>query len=290
MVLSPPTADAQAPAWEKHMDAGRAAFKQKNFEKAGRSFEAALKAAQDFPSQDTRRGLTLNHLATVYSALEDYERAEALLKRARGIWQQAPPPGQLELAKTLHSLASVYYAQGRYAEAEPLLRRALALREQSLPADHPAVKRTHKSLATLEAAMNPDAAGGAKTAEKTPAPTPAPAPAPAPAKEQQAAKKTKAKTEPVATQTAIKTAGAYAAHLASLRTVASAKNAWAELQKAHPGLLDGLELAVVAADLGERGVYQRVLAQSFESRAAVQAFCAKVKARAQQQYCVAVKR
>ena len=113
MLLWLPTAGAQSPAWTKHMDAGRAAFAEKNFEQAGRSFEAALKAAQEFPSQDTRRGLTLNHLATVYSALEDYERAEALLKRARGIWQQAPPPGQHELAKNQQNLASVDYAQSR---------------------------------------------------------------------------------------------------------------------------------------------------------------------------------
>ena len=85
MLLWLPTAGAQAPVWEKHMDAGRAAFKQQNFEKAGRDFEAALKAAQDFPPLDTRRGLTLNHLATVYTALEDYPRAEMLLKRARKV-------------------------------------------------------------------------------------------------------------------------------------------------------------------------------------------------------------
>ena len=139
--------------------------------------------------------------------------------------------------------------------------------------------------------MNPNAAGAAKAAEKKPPAAPAEKKqAAAPVKEQQAAKKTKAKAEPKATQTTTRTAGAYAAHLASLKSVAGAKKQWADLQTAHPDLFGDLSLAVVAADLGDRGVYQRVLAQSFESRAAAQDFCAKVKARAPQQYCVAVKR
>ena len=258
------------------MDGGEAAFAEMDLAEARTHFEAALRAAEGFAPGDPRLGLTLANLGTVLNGLGDYAGAEPLFERALGIWEKSPPESELHRATALHGLAGVYYARGEIEAAGPLLRRALAIREKALPAEHPAVLQTRKSIATLKRAKRRQ--GQAKPAARTTAkpktqsaekPQPAPAspaePAPPPSKP-----------------------GGYAVHLASLRTVAGAKRQWADLQVAFPALLGGLSLAVEPADLGERGVFQRVLAGALAERAEARDLCARLKAR--DQYCTVVRR
>jgi cell division septation protein DedD len=280
LALWPAAAPAEQSAWDAAMDGGEAAFAEMDLAEARTHFEAALEAAEAFAPGDPRLGLALASLATVLNGLGDYDKAEPLFKRALGIWESSPPASELHRATALHGLAGLYYARGEVEAAEPLIKRALAIREGALAAKHPAVLQTRKSLATLKrtkarqdpAKAEPRAAKPAQTAAKPKAETP-------PAKPAQTA----AKTAPPAPKP-----GSYAVHLASFRTVAGAKREWTDLQAAFPALLGGLSVAVEPADLGERGVFQRVLAGAFAKRAEARDLCARLEAR--DQYCTVVRR
>ncbi len=264
LALWPTAAGSQAPAWDEAMAAGEVAFAAMDLAEARKGFEAALEAAEGFAPGDPRLGLTLTGLGTVLNGLGDYAAAEPLFERALTIWEGSPPESELHRATALHGLAGVHYARGEIETAAPLLERALAIREKALAAEHPAVLQTRKSLATLKRAKGrqgqatPKAQSAAKPAETAPAPASTSKPS------------------------------SYTLHLASLRTVAGAERQWAELQVAFPALLGGLPVALAPADLGERGIFQRVLAGSFARRAEARDLCAQLEAR--DQYCTVVRR
>ena len=81
---------------------------------------------------------------------------------------------------------------------------------------------------------------------------------------------------------------AFAVHLASFRTEDRARRGWRQLQQVFPDLLGAARLILERADLGEAGVFQRVLGGPFAERAAAKRLCGALKARAQ--YCRVVKR
>jgi cell division septation protein DedD len=87
---------------------------------------------------------------------------------------------------------------------------------------------------------------------------------------------------------ATESAEAFAVHLASFRTEDRARRGWRDLQQAFPELLGTARLTLERTDLGESGVYQRVLGGPFGERAAAEQLCGALKARAQ--YCRVVKR
>ena len=82
--------------------------------------------------------------------------------------------------------------------------------------------------------------------------------------------------------------GGFVVQLAALRSRDGARPAWASLQKAHPKLLGGRELAIQKADLGDRGIFYRVRAGFFADRAAARGLCNALKARGQD--CLVTKR
>ena len=81
---------------------------------------------------------------------------------------------------------------------------------------------------------------------------------------------------------------AFAVHLASFRSEDRARRGWRQLQQAFPDLLGAENLTLERADLGESGIFQRVLAGPFAERAAAARLCGALKAKAQ--YCRVVKR
>ena len=95
-------------------------------------------------------------------------------------------------------------------------------------------------------------------------------------------------TKPVA-QTPVKTVeekpvtasgGAYVVQLLALRDEAAAEKAWAGLQKKHPSL-QAHASDVERADLGDKGIFYRLRAAGFGSKAEAQSFCASLKAAGQ---------
>ncbi|MBM3555319.1 MAG: SPOR domain-containing protein, partial [Alphaproteobacteria bacterium] len=71
--------------------------------------------------------------------------------------------------------------------------------------------------------------------------------------------------------------GGFRLQLASLKSEDAVRQSWAQLQKQHPDVLGGLPMQVVRVDLGDRGIYYRLMAGDF-ARDEAQARCDKLKA------------
>ena len=80
----------------------------------------------------------------------------------------------------------------------------------------------------------------------------------------------------------------YSLHVASLKSASLAKAEWARLQREHGAQLQGLTMALEQADLGTRGVYQRVMAGAFTARGKAEALCQALQKKGQ--YCQVVLR
>jgi tetratricopeptide (TPR) repeat protein len=78
-----------------------------------------------------------------------YGEAEALYRKAIGVFERMPGLPPIELAVSLNNLAAIEQARGRLRRAEGLYRRALALKERRWGGDHPDVAMTLNNLAVL---------------------------------------------------------------------------------------------------------------------------------------------
>jgi hypothetical protein len=78
----------------------------------------------------------------------------------------------------------------------------------------------------------------------------------------------------------------FAVHLASLRSAEDARKEWRRLQQIYPELLGDMSLAVEEIDLGERGVFHRVLALPFPNKATALDIC--VQLLSEKQFCQVV--
>jgi hypothetical protein len=67
--------------------------------------------------------------------------------------------------------------------------------------------------------------------------------------------------------------------LGSLRSPDAAREDWARLKRENPDLLGKLTAVAVRSDLGEKGIYYRVLAGSFGDAAAAEKLCGELKRR-----------
>lgn len=264
-------AQGQERAWQGYMIAGGSSHRSGDLASARTSYEAALEAAAEFEELDPRLGLTLSSLAEVYGASGETALAELLVQRAIGIWEAAPRLGALPLAAALEALGGLYLDQQRTGDAATALRRALALREANLPAGHPSLARSREVLAALP----PEAQEAVRNEDATPQPAPETA-APSPSEA--------ALPAPVAPRGAADTG--FALHLASLKSSDGAAQEWASLQRSFPGLLGDMSLTLEQVDLGDRGVFQRVLAVPFPNKATALDLCAQLLA--EQQYCQVV--
>jgi hypothetical protein len=74
-------------------------------------------------------------------------------------------------------------------------------------------------------------------------------------------------------------ASAVQVQLASLRSPEAAREDWARLKRDNPDLLGKLTAVAVRTDLGDRGIYYRILAGSFGDAAAAEKLCSELKRR-----------
>jgi len=96
--------------------------------------------------------LSLLNLATLYSDLGDYAKAEPFYQRALAIREKSLGPEHPLTARSLDNLAILYVALRDYAKAEPLFQRALAIQEKSLDPGHPDVVYSLDGLTRLHMA------------------------------------------------------------------------------------------------------------------------------------------
>ena len=130
---------------------------------------------------------------------------------------------------------------------------------------------------------------GQATAEAEPATSAAPASIVPPAATAQepasapAAEAPVAAAEPAAPAAAAEPAsgGAFVVQIMALREEAGAADAWAALQAKHGAILGGHALDIERADLGANGIFYRIRAAGFETRAAAISACEKLKAAGQ---------
>ena len=67
--------------------------------------------------------------------------------------------------------------------------------------------------------------------------------------------------------------------LGSLRSPEAAREDWSRLKRENPDLLGKLTAVAVRTDLGDKGIYYRVLAGSFGDAAAAEKLCGELKRR-----------
>ena len=76
--------------------------------------------------------------------------------------------------------------------------------------------------------------------------------------------------------------GAFLAQIASLKSADAADAAWTRFARRSPALFGAARKDIQQADLGERGIYFRVRAGYFASRADAAQFCGQVKSLGQE--------
>ena len=98
------------------------------------------------PHYEMAAGL-MNDLGVLYKARSRFPEAEAMLKRALKMYEEARGAQTSGAAMVLHNLGVVYLEQKQFAEAEPPFRRALAIREKAFGPTHPAIAASLEALA-----------------------------------------------------------------------------------------------------------------------------------------------
>ena len=154
--------------------------------------------------------------------------------------------------------------------------------EQPMPRPAPPPKEAAAPAPTI--AMPP-----AAPAEPATAPPQAAAGAPAPAKP---AAKAPAETKPpvqakpaaqvqpaAAVPSEAAPGGSVQVRLGSLRTPEAAREEWARLKRENADLLGNLKANAVPIDLGDKGIYYRIVAGPFADTAAAERLCAELKRR-----------
>jgi tetratricopeptide (TPR) repeat protein len=111
--------------------------------------ECLQTAEEAWGPNDYRVAFSLQDLAAIRSAQNDFAAAEPLAQRALKILEAATPADPRYVANALNTLGSVYMKVGKFAEAESYAQRALEIQEKALPPDDPDLGETLAGLASL---------------------------------------------------------------------------------------------------------------------------------------------
>lgn len=145
--LAVAAAAGEEESWRKFMDEGRAAGERGDYQAARTAFEAALREAEPFGSEDPRVAATLENLARAKAHQRQYAEAEPLARRALQIRETILGPEHYQVADSLDLLGAIVGQTGDHAQAESLLRRALTIHEKALGAQHINTARSANNLA-----------------------------------------------------------------------------------------------------------------------------------------------
>ncbi len=124
----PAQVSAQGKGWEALNATGVEAYQRGDYTDAEKQWDAALKAAEEFGSEDPRLATSLSNLAGLYYAQSRYAEAEPLLKRSLAIDEKAFGPEHPNVAQSLENYADLLQKMGRGNEATDLETRAKAIR------------------------------------------------------------------------------------------------------------------------------------------------------------------
>jgi cell division septation protein DedD len=167
-------------------------------------------------------------------------------------------------------------------KAVPKVEQLLPEPETALPRPAPAPKPALQPDAALAPARpTPPVASAPAPVLPPPAPIAAAPSVPAPAPLAAVPPPPSASMPTIAPPAAAAPAGSasYRLQLGAVRSEDAAKQEWQRLQKAQPDLLGKLSVAVVRADLGEKGVFYRIQAGPIGDAAEATQSCAALKSR-----------
>jgi tetratricopeptide (TPR) repeat protein len=141
---------AQDAHWETLNTRVKNLYTRERYAEALPIAEELLQTAEEaWGPNDSRVAVSLDDLASIRSAQNDFAAAEPLAQRALKILETAPSPDPRKVANALDTLASVYMKAGKLAEAQTFAQRALEIQEKALPPDDPDLGETLAGLASL---------------------------------------------------------------------------------------------------------------------------------------------
>ena len=239
---------AHAARWEDHRAAALRAVDEIDYQKAIEQFEAAIYYAQEMPAAGRDIADLWESLTAAYFADEQYRRVwDAIARWDKVLIANAGQPWVPEQQTRRDRMTRLLFERTREASAE-----GAGVEQQ-----------------TGDLAPGPTV-GPAASSSLALAPAEGPAEAPAEAPARSAAEPT---IEP----------GRYGIHLASFSNEANAVSGWAALKARYPDHLNSKTYALRLADLGDRGIFVRLIAWPFPDSASARAVCADLQRRAQ--YC-----
>ncbi len=128
--------DTTETRWQRHVEAGQRYVSEGDYAQAEQALLAAVKEALTLGPSDLRVASSLSILGKLKRQQGQPERAEALLRRALAIREQALGSDHYGVVQSLSDFAALYYDGGRLDKAEALFARALAISEKQLAPDH----------------------------------------------------------------------------------------------------------------------------------------------------------
>ncbi len=131
---------------------------QKKWEPAARVWETAAgiqghARVPGYGYEDLRISDTLDSYAECEYELQQFDQAEAALRRALAIRELNLGPTNGEVASTTDQLGTLLYRIKRYADAEPVFRRSLDIYVSLLGPDNAMLVRSYDNLAVTEARL-----------------------------------------------------------------------------------------------------------------------------------------
>jgi hypothetical protein len=135
--LSSAAVFADETLWKMYVETGTQAYEHRRYATAETIFLAARTEAEGFGLNDVRLATTLFQLARVYSAENEYEKAEQHYRRAIEIWDTISAPASIDFANALNELGNLYYQNNRGPDAQQCYTQALKIREERKGPAHP---------------------------------------------------------------------------------------------------------------------------------------------------------
>ena len=224
-----------------------------------------------------------SHRATALRAVDEIDYAKAIEQFEAAIYYaQEPPAADRDIAGLWENLTAAYFADEQYRRVwdaiarwdkvlvanagQPWVPEQQTLRDRMTRLLFEQTRRTRDQAAGVEQQAGDLAPGAAEGPAASSSLALAPAEGPA----RSAAEPT---IEP----------GRYGIHLASFTSEANALSGWAALKARYPDHLNSKTYALRLADLGDRGIFVRLIAWPFPDSASARAVCADLQRRAQ--YC-----
>jgi len=264
-------APGHAERWQEHRAAALRAIEEIDYAKAIEQLEAAIYYARALPADDRELADLWENLTATCLADQQYRRAwesiahwnTILVANADQAWAAAQQTRRDQMTRILFETTRIERGEAAGDDA-PLSDLAPAGENQP-------IARSATGPAPAELAAVPKVNGAPQAGQAHDVAPPA------------AAAQDEGTQPAEPTPAAVNGSDGYGLHLASYGSEASARSGWAALQSLYPDLLAGKRYTLKSVDLGDRGVFVRLIAVPYADSATAADACADLRRRTQ--YC-----